>query len=102
VADMQRRDFLLVETHGRASLPTGNHGVAYRPPKSISSFVGGFKSVAKIRINTFRNTPGAPVWQSRFHDHIIRNEDEYYRIKNYIETNPANWENDKFFNQDDL
>ncbi len=34
-------------------------------------------------------------WQTRFHDHIIRNEMEYMRISHYIETNPANWGKDK-------
>jgi len=93
-------------THGQSSRQdhapkrplTKKHGVAYRPAKSISSFVAGFKAAAKIRINEYRNTPGQPVWQTRFHDHIIRNEVEYYQIKNYIETNPSTWENDKFFN----
>jgi len=99
-----------VETHGRASLRQGhtspqsqhklqNHGVAYRPPKSISAFVAGFKSSATKRINEYRNTPKLPVWQSRFHDHIIRNQGEYDRIKQYTETNPVNWENDLFFSE---
>ena len=33
-------------------------------------------------------------WQTRFYDHIIRNDDEYLRICHYIETNPENWEKD--------
>ena len=33
-------------------------------------------------------------WQRSFHDHIIRNEHEYDRIKYYIQTNPANREKD--------
>jgi hypothetical protein len=36
-------------------------------------------------------------WQSRFHDHIIRNEDSFQRISNYIVNNPVNWADDKFF-----
>ena len=35
-------------------------------------------------------------WQSRFHDHIIRNPEEFERIKFYIENNPKNWNKDKF------
>ncbi len=35
-------------------------------------------------------------WQTRFHDHIIRNDGEYQRIKNYIIENPAKWKDDKF------
>ncbi len=86
-----------VQTHGRASLPAKNTGVAYRPPKSISSFVGGFKSAATKRINILRQTPGTDVWQDRFHDHIVRDNDEYQRIYDYITTNPQNWKSDKFF-----
>lgn len=37
------------------------------------------------------------AWQSRFHDHIIRNNDSCYRISNYILSNPLNWAEDKFF-----
>ena len=34
-------------------------------------------------------------WQSKFHDRIIRNEDEYKAIRYYIRNNIKNWENDK-------
>ena len=37
-------------------------------------------------------------WQSRFHDHIIRDDESYQRIKNYIITNPQKWDTDKFKN----
>jgi putative transposase len=36
-------------------------------------------------------------WHSRFHDHIIRNSVEFERIQNYIENNPSNWKEDKFY-----
>lgn len=98
----------MVGTHGRASLQqtprkqSNNNGVAYRSPKSISSFVAGFKSAATKRINEHRNTPKMPVWQSRFHDHIIRNDSEYQRIFNYIENNIKNWEKDTFFKKETI
>ena len=38
------------------------------------------------------------TWQSRFHDHIIRNSGEFERIQNYIENNPIKWQDDKFNN----
>ena len=37
------------------------------------------------------------TWQSRFHDHIIRNDDSFQRISNYILNNPLNWAEDQFF-----
>ena len=37
------------------------------------------------------------AWQTRFHDHIIRDNDEMNGIANYIENNVANWKEDKFY-----
>ena len=37
------------------------------------------------------------AWQTRFHDHIIRDNDEMKGIANYIENNVANWKEDKFY-----
>ena len=85
-----------VETHGRASLQKS--GIAYRSPKSISSFVAGFKSAVTKRINEWYNTPGKSLWQSRFYDHIIRDSYEYINIQNYILENPLNWFQDDLFN----
>ncbi len=38
-------------------------------------------------------------WQSRFHDHIIRDNEEYQKISRYISNNPANWADDELFNE---
>lgn len=35
------------------------------------------------------------LWQSRFHDRIIRSEKEYWAKRIYIENNPTNWGKDK-------
>jgi REP element-mobilizing transposase RayT len=86
----------IVETHCCASLPATNTGIAIRKPKSISSFMAGVKSAMAKRINIARGTPGAPVMQPRFHDHVIRDEMELIRIRHYIKNNPTNWHNDTF------
>jgi hypothetical protein len=59
--------------------------------------VAGFKSAVTTRINEYRGTPGTPVWQTRFHDHIIRNPQEYERIAAYIAANPAKWKEDRYY-----
>ena len=90
-----------VETHCIASLRandiTKNHNQFGPQSKNLASIVRGFKTAVttgarKIHANF--------AWQSRFHDHIIRNNAEYQRISNYIESNPAHWEDDKFFNSE--
>jgi REP element-mobilizing transposase RayT len=93
------------ETHSRASLQGGMNignmetysrtSLPYRMPKSISSFIAGFKSAVTKRINEIRQTPGVAVWQSRFYDHIIRNEESLHKIRQYIVNNPMSWHTDE-------
>lgn len=66
---------------------------------TLSSIVGAYKSAVTKHANRLGLKHG---WQSRFHDHIIRNQKEYDRIGNYISNNPANWDMDKFNNHNDI
>jgi len=61
---------------------------------SLGAIVGSFKSSAARRINNIRRTPGAPVWQRSYHDHIIRNEEDLRRVREYIRDNPRKWVED--------
>ena len=63
-------------------------------PKSLGSIVGQFKSMCTKRIWAMEFHEFA--WQSRFHDHIIRDRTSFDRIRQYIKTNPEQWETDKF------
>jgi REP element-mobilizing transposase RayT len=83
-----------VGAHGGAPLRTPSTGVAFRAPRSLGSFIAGFKSAATKRINILRHAPGVPVWQPNFYDRIIRDEDELNRIRQYIIDNPAEWAGD--------
>lgn len=35
-------------------------------------------------------------WQTRFYDHIIRDDQSFQHISQYIINNPAKWPEDKF------
>lgn len=67
-----------------AVVPRGLH----RRPRSLSSIMACFKAASTVRINALRGTPGAPVWQSRFHDHVVRDDRALQRIRWYIQNNP--------------
>ena len=41
--------------------------------------------------------PNAPVWQSRYHDAVVRNRQAFDEIMRYIDYNIINWHNDCFF-----
>lgn len=60
---------------------------------TISTIIGSYKSAVTKHTRRLGCTF---AWQARFHDHIIRNVEEYQRISTYIRNNPRNWKNDKF------
>lgn len=64
-------------------------------PGSLPTIVRSFKSAVTRHINQSRDTPGQPVWQRNYYEHIVRNEHALNRIRNYIETNPARWAHDR-------
>lgn len=62
---------------------------------SIPTIVRLFKSVTTRQINLQRGTPGAPVWQRNYYEHIIRNDESLGRIRDYIVNNPLQWALDR-------
>jgi len=62
----------------------------------LVKMLGKFQQQTSKHINIYRNTPGTTNWQHDYHDHVIRNDGEYQRIRNYIVNNPQKWEEDKF------
>jgi len=69
----------------------------YRKPRSLGSFISGFKSSTTKRINQIRGTPGARVWQRNYYDRIIRNQGELDQLRLYIQDNPLKWELDEYY-----
>jgi putative transposase len=61
----------------------------------LGSFLSGFKSATTKRINDLRKTPGAPVWQRNYYEHVIRNEQSLHRIREYVANNPQRWDFDR-------
>ena len=64
-----------------------------RKSNSVGSIVAGFKSAATKHINVYRNTPGQPVWQRNYYEHVIRNDHDLTSIRQYIADNPGKWGN---------
>jgi REP element-mobilizing transposase RayT len=121
-------EFILMPNHLHAIVEIVSHGVIptqpplptinntdlkikrnppIRLPKSISSFIAGFKSSVNTKIDDYidKYQLGIPKYnknnhffQPNYHDHIIRNEFEYNNISNYIINNPSKWAKDKFNN----
>ena len=68
--------------------------------KTIGGMVGAFESITTVEyIRGVKQNGWIPfdkrIWQRNYWEHIIRNENEYNRIAQYIIDNPIKWENDK-------
>jgi putative transposase len=44
-----------------------------------------------------KNTNIYTVWQRNYYEHIIRDEKSYYQISEYVQTNPLQWQHDKYY-----
>ena len=70
---------ILIDSYGRTQFaPT------------LSRVVKQFKGVITKQI-------GKSIFQRSFHDHIVRDDEEYKMIYNYIESNPSIWTEDCFY-----
>lgn len=93
--------------NGNGNVETPKLGVSTKPgvstktaaatkkwkPQTIGSIINQYKRICTINA---RKIHSDFAWQTRFHDHIIRNTHEHQRIQNYIANNPVNWNNDTF------
>ena len=75
------------EEAGRGPAPTTTEV----PRHGLSEVVRGFKSMSGRRVNELRGTPGESVWQRGYYEHVVRNEEDLNRIREYIVRNPLRW-----------
>jgi hypothetical protein len=89
------------ETQNIASLHPNMHAPSMQYNNTQNKFGAQSQNLASIirgfKIGVTKNArmihPNFK-WQARYHDHIIRNEDSWQTISNYILNNPAQWEED--------
>ena len=65
-----------------------------RAPSPTNALLPLAVSVLKRKVN---REVGENIFQRSFYDHIVRNEQDYKEIWEYIDTNPARWASDEFF-----
>jgi REP element-mobilizing transposase RayT len=91
---------ILVGTGPALSVATDNAGVVTDNAgvvPTLGTVIGSYKSGVTRRIREAQNDPDLRVWQSRYHDHIIRTETALNHIREYIMYNPARWREDAFY-----
>ena len=69
---------------------------------SLSKVVHRFKTMTTkkytdgVKQNGWQPFPGK-LWQRNYYEHIIRNDEAYLKIAEYIQTNPQLWEEDTYY-----
>jgi REP element-mobilizing transposase RayT len=71
-----------------------NNRAGTSPAPTLGDMVGSFKSLCIYNCRNDGSTTGK-FWQRNYYEHVIRNEDELNRIREYIVNNPLQWEKDE-------
>ncbi|MCQ2441006.1 MAG: transposase [Clostridia bacterium] len=66
------------------------NGTMWASSPTVSQKIKSFKILTTKSI-------GKSIFQRSFYDHIIRDENDYLRIWEYIENNPLKWSEDKYY-----
>ncbi len=77
--------------------PTGAGAADEKPhveAGSLGAIVRAYKSAVTYAINAARQTRGMRVWHRNYYEHIIRNDADLKRIRDYIANNPLKWTKD--------
>lgn len=61
---------------------------------SLPTIIRSFKSAATRQFNLMTHNPGKRLWQRNYYEHIIRDENDCRRIREYIDSNTVKWELD--------
>ncbi len=69
----------------------------YRNMMQLSKVIATYKAAVTRKIR--KQSEDYFAWQHSFHDHIIRDEEGFGKICDYIKFNASNWRDDKFFVQ---
>jgi len=100
--------FPLVEVDNFVVMPSHVHGIISIIDTNQHNFnqecdslplgkiIAYFKYISTKKINIQRKTPGHRIWQRNYYEHVIRDEEEMSRAREYIETNPLRWALDKY------
>jgi len=76
------------QMHAWVIMPNHVH-LLLTPRVNVSKLLGSLKTSAAKRANLLLGRTGQPFWQDESYDHLIRNGDEFRRVRRYIESNPV-------------
>ena len=91
--NIQIDKYIIMPNHIHLILRINNTAAVNSRP-TVSNIIRAYKSLTTKECRAFYT---GEIWQTSFYDHIIRDEKDYLRIWEYIDTNPQKWADDKYF-----
>ena len=85
--------YVVMPNHVHLLLRIENDGRTLCAPTKRTSVA----RVIKMMKEAVTKSIGLPIWQKGYHDHVVRDDTDYLRIWDYIETNPAKWREDCYY-----
>jgi len=99
--------FVIMPNHIHAILVLHDPSVGAGSPRPTEStnpafpglgqIVGFYKYQTTKQINTLRCIAGGSFWQRNYYEHILRNEEEWGKTRDYILANPLRWDEDDLY-----
>ena len=92
--NIKAEKYVIMPNHIHLLINVCNENGTSGTPSPTNSVIPAFVSTLKRLCN---KKAGCNIFQRSYHDHIIRDEADYLIIWNYIDTNPAKWQEDCFY-----
>ncbi len=87
---------IISDTVGNRHACSLQSNVQNRNHQALPVIIGSLKSAISKMIHRIDSNINF-VWQKSYYEHIIRNENELFEIRKYIEYNPLNWNEDEYY-----
>ena len=89
--------YVIMPNHVHVLLMFGSGTAGASPRPTLMQVIGTFKSLSTRRWNEKAGTGGEKLWQSGYHEHIIRDDNNFLLHWQYIDQNPARWGEDEYY-----
>ena len=98
-SDIQTEKFIVMPNHVHMIITIDKSQGTSRTPSPTNELIPRYISTLKRLTN---KDFGENVWERSYHDHIIRSDDEYSKIWQYIDSNAVKWQNDCFYTEQEV
>ena len=94
-SDITVEKYVIMPNHIHMIVALGCSQATAKDMPTLSTVIGGYKSGVSRRIH--EQTSDLHIWQKSFYDEIIRGDQHFQQVWNYIDGNPSKWTEDVYF-----